>query len=192
MNETLNTLMTRRSVRAFQTEKQISREDLQTIVDAGRYAPSAMNRQTWTFVVMQNQEQIQSLARAVGKALGRDAGYNFYLPNALILCANDLSANPMGVQDCACALENMFLAAHSLGIGSVWINQLYDTCNEPGSPPPADFARPAGKRYRNRLCCARLCRSSRGRTSEKRRRRNGCLEPVNRIKSSTPSVSRWG
>ena len=73
MNETLNTLMTRRSVRAFQTEKQISREDLQTIVDAGRYAPSAMNRQTWTFVVMQNQEQIQSLARAVCKALGRDA-----------------------------------------------------------------------------------------------------------------------
>lgn len=131
MNETLNTLMTRRSVRAFQTEKNISREDLQAIVDAGRYAPSAMNRQTWTFVVIQNQEKIQSLAHAVGKALGRDSGYNFYLPNTLILCANDLSANPMGVQDCACALENMFLAAHSLGIGSVWINQLYDTCNEP-------------------------------------------------------------
>ena len=81
--------------------------------------------------MIQNQEKIQSLARAVGKALGRDSGYNFYLPNTLILCANDLSANPMGVQDCACALENMFLAAHSLGIGSVWINQLHGICDEP-------------------------------------------------------------
>ena len=33
--------------------------------------------------------------------------------------------------DCACAIENMFLAAHSLGIGSCWINQLGTTCDDP-------------------------------------------------------------
>lgn len=131
MNEAIHNLMSRRSVRAFNTEQAISREDLQTIVDAARRAPSAMNRQTWTFVVVQNQEKIQSLAHAVGKALGRDSGYDFYRPNVLIICANRLKENPMGVQDCACALENIFLAANALGIGSVWINQLYDTCNDP-------------------------------------------------------------
>lgn len=131
MNEAIHNLMSRRSVRTFNTEQAISREDLQMIVDAARRAPSAMNRQTWTFVVVQNQEKIQSLARAVGKALGRDSGYDFYRPNVLIICANRLKENPMGVQDCACALENIFLAANALGIGSVWINQLYDTCNDP-------------------------------------------------------------
>ena len=131
MNEMVQNLMTRRSVRSFATEKNISREDLQTIVNAARFAPSAMNRQTWTFVVVQNQEKIQKLARAVGKAMGRDEGYNFYLPNAVVICANDMNANPMGVQDCSCAMQNIFLAAHALGIGSVWINQLLDTCNEP-------------------------------------------------------------
>lgn len=131
MNEAIRNLMTRRSVRNFATGKNISREDLQTIVDAARMAPSAMNRQTWTFVVIQNQEKIQSLARAVGKAMGRDEGYNFYMPNAVIICANDMNANPMGVQDCACAMQNIFLAANALGIGSVWINQLLDTCNDP-------------------------------------------------------------
>jgi nitroreductase len=84
-------------------------------------APSAMNRQTWTFVVVQNQEKIQKLAAAVGKAMGRAEGYNFYLPNAVVICANDMNANPMGVQDCACAMQNIFLAANALGIGSVWL-----------------------------------------------------------------------
>lgn len=131
MNEAIRNLMTRRSVRTFETEKNISREDLQTIVDAARMAPSAMNRQTWTFVVVQNQEKIQKLAAAVGKAMGRAEGYNFYLPNAVVICANDMNANPMGVQDCACAMQNIFLAANALGIGSVWINQLLDTYNDP-------------------------------------------------------------
>ena len=48
----------------------------------------------------------------------------------MILASNERD-NQLGMQDCACALENIFLAAHSLGIGSVWINQLNGICDVP-------------------------------------------------------------
>ena len=57
-------------------------------------------------------------------------GYNMYEPEALVIPSN-LKESPYGREDDACAMENMFLAAHSLGIGSVWINQLQDVCDVP-------------------------------------------------------------
>lgn len=127
VNEAIKTVMTRRSVRKF-LEKPISKEDLTTIVDAARHAPSARNRQLWQFTVVQNAEVLARLAKAVGTALG-DANYNFYRPNALIITSAERDF-PFGTYDCACALENMFITAHALGIGSVWINQLQATCND--------------------------------------------------------------
>ena len=64
MNETLNTILTRRSTRKF-ADKGISREDMELIVQAGLHAPSGMGRQTWQFTVVQNQEMIRRLAGAV-------------------------------------------------------------------------------------------------------------------------------
>ncbi len=128
MNEVLQNILTRRSCRAF-TEQKISREDLTLLVDAARHAPSGMNKQLWHFTVIQNPDKIALLAAAVGAATGNSA-YDFYRPNALLLASNERS-NPHGVEDCACALENVFLAAHALGIGSVWINQLRHVCDTP-------------------------------------------------------------
>jgi nitroreductase len=48
-----------------------------------------------------------------------------------LIIASNKRDNPLGVQDCSCALENIFLAAHSLGIGSVWINQFRTICDVP-------------------------------------------------------------
>lgn len=129
MNEVFDTIMTRRSVRSF-SDKNISREDLLTIAKAGVHAPSGMNRQSWKFTVVQNQEKIQKLAKAVAKQLEKGDNYNFYLPNAIILVSNDRE-NTNGLADSACAMENMFLMAHSMGVGSVWINQLKCICDEP-------------------------------------------------------------
>lgn len=129
MNEVLNNIKTRRSIRAFITDKNISKTDLEAIAEAGIYAPSGLNRQTWQFTVIQNQEKIQKLCKVIEVALNRE-GYDMYKPNAIIITTNDRN-NHLGMPDCACALENMFLAAHSLGIGSVWINQLKDCCDEP-------------------------------------------------------------
>lgn len=121
MNPVIENLLTRRSIRGFQN-KPVEREKLDTILKCGTYAASAMNRQTWQFTAVTNAEKIKSLAAAMGKALG-DENYSLYRPAAIVIVSNVLGAE----SDNACAMENMMLAAHALGLGSVWINQLKDT-----------------------------------------------------------------
>lgn len=128
MNEVLQNILTRRSIRSFK-EEQIKDEELDLILQAGVYAPSGMNKQSWQFTVVQNKEKIELLAKVVREVLGRDAGYNFYAPPTLIMLSNDKD-NTNGLADCACALENIFLMANSLGIGSCWINQLKTICDK--------------------------------------------------------------
>lgn len=128
MNEVLQNMLSRRSVRSFKNE-QIKDEELDLILKAGIYAPSGMNKQSWQFTVVQNKEKIDLLAKVVRKALGRDEGYNFYAPPTLIMLSNEKD-NTNGLADCSCALENIFLMANSLGIGSCWINQLKTICDE--------------------------------------------------------------
>lgn len=121
MNEIIKNLLTRRSTRAF-CDQKIPREELEQILQTALYAPSGMNRQTWKFTAIVNQEKIQKLAKIIGTELERE-DYNFYRPSALIIPSNEKDSI-WGKEDNACALENIFLAAHSFGIGSVWINQL--------------------------------------------------------------------
>ncbi|PJI08200.1 MULTISPECIES: nitroreductase family protein [Clostridium] len=128
MNEILQNILTRRSVRKFK-EDQIKDEELELILKAAAYAPSGMNKQTWKFTAVQNKEKIELLAKVVRKAIGKGESYNFYKPATLILVSND-KENSNGLADSACALENIFLMAHSLGIGSCWINQLKTICDE--------------------------------------------------------------
>ena len=127
MNEVLNNILTRRSIRAFKKE-QIKDDELEMILKAGIYAPSGMNKQSWQFTVVQNKEKIEALAKVVREELGRDEGYNFYAPPTLIMLSNERDNNN-GLADCSCALENIFLMANSLGIGSCWINQLKTICD---------------------------------------------------------------
>ena len=127
-NPVIEGILGRRSVRAFQ-ERAIPREDLEAIVACGQWAPSARNRQEWTFVVVDSRARIARLAEAMRRALGHDA-YDMYAPQSIVIVAHAKGAE-FGREDDGCALENMFLAAHSLGIGSVWINQLQGICDEP-------------------------------------------------------------
>lgn len=124
----MENLLTRRSVRAFE-KKAIPAEELEQILKAAVYAPSAMNRQTFQFTVVTDREKIQKLASLMAEALGRD-NYNMYEPETIIITSNERDFR-FGIDDNACALENIFLAAHSFGIGSVWINQLRDCCDAP-------------------------------------------------------------
>ena len=130
MNQTLETILTRRSTRKF-LRKPIPEEEMELIVQAALHAPSAKGLQTWQFTVVRNREKIQKLATAIREVLDRK-GYNMYEPEALVIPSN-LKESPYGREDDACAMENMFLAAHSLGIGSVWINQLQDVCDVPAT-----------------------------------------------------------
>jgi len=131
----LNALLTRRSTRAYQ-QRAVERPLLEKIVEAGRHAPSASNRQVWHFTAVTNAQKLEALANAAHTALresGRELADDYcctYHAPALILVTL-----PRGYaflkEDGACALQNLFLAAHALGLGSCWINQFGATCNHP-------------------------------------------------------------
>lgn len=129
-NSTIESILSRKSTRAFDSSKKIPSDELEAIVSCAYHAPSGMNRQKWHFTVVTDAETIKKLYRTVGQALNRDAGYCFYDPSAFIITSNEAD-NVFGAPDNACALENVFVAAQSFGISSVWINQLNDCCDEP-------------------------------------------------------------
>ena len=130
MNPVIENILTRRSCRAF-TGEPVSRGDIETLLGCARYAPSANNRRLWKFTAVLDRALIQKLAKAVGAAAGADEGYCFYDPAALIIPSTQEDYR-YGREDNACALENLFLAAHSLGLASVWINQAFGNCRDPG------------------------------------------------------------
>lgn len=122
MNDILNNIINRRSVRSFIAGKKIPKQELENIVTAGMFAPSALNLQPVLFTVVTDTEKIQKFAKAVANALGAEETYNFYAPEAIIITSCEKSDRFLK-EHTSCALENMFLYAHSVGIGSVWINQ---------------------------------------------------------------------
>lgn len=129
MNEIIKSILNRRSIRAF-SNQEIDKKTVQTLLDCALAAPSGMNQQTWQFTAIMNQEKILAFAKAVGKALGRDEGYNMYCPKVLIITSNDKESRFKEV-DNACAMENIYLAANSFGLGCVWINQVKDCFDVP-------------------------------------------------------------
>ncbi len=140
-NEVLENIKARRSVRAY-TEQQVAEEDLLAILEAGRYAPSGMHLETWHFTAIRNREKLEELNRHIKGAFAKseeprlqERGHSstyccYYHAPTLIIVSNEPIQWWAGM-DCACAIENMFLAASSLGIGSCWINQLGTTCDDP-------------------------------------------------------------
>lgn len=122
--ELLELLQNRRSCRAFQPQP-LDRDTLSAIVEAGRRAPSAMNRQLCRFYVLTDPDLLEAVSRTVSVQLegfaGRDCRYG---APALVLVTNRRD-NACALQDASCAMENMMLAAAALGVGSCWINQPY-------------------------------------------------------------------
>ena len=113
--DTLQTIFERRSVRRYSSDP-IPAADLQQILEAGRQAPSASNRQSWHFVVVGDPEQRRRVAQACGNQMWMaDAAY-------IIVAAGlpDVSGKWHRV-NVAIAMENMVLAARSLGYGTCWI-----------------------------------------------------------------------
>lgn len=135
-------ILKRRSIRKYKSE-QIDDGLLETIIEAGRYAPSGGNNQTCHFIVIQNKELLVKLTALVQERLAameieptmydglirvinlcKKGGYDFiYGAPTLVVVANRRGyTNAMA--DSAVAIENMLLASTSLGIGSCWINHL--------------------------------------------------------------------
>ena len=141
MNKVLENIKSRRSVRAY-TDQQVSETDLLAILEAATYAPSGMHYESWHFTAIQNADKLTELNSRIKGAFAKsddlrlqERGHSqtyccYYHAPTLVIVSNDPTQWWAGM-DCACAIENMFLAATSLGIGSCWINQLGTTCDDP-------------------------------------------------------------
>ncbi|MDF2872318.1 MAG: putative dehydrogenase/NAD(P)H nitroreductase [Anaerocolumna sp.] len=129
MSEVLKNIKARRSVRKF-SEEQIPQEKLEDILTAGLYAPSGRNSQNWQLTVVQGEEKLELLRAAVGKALGQPDYKRFYDAPTLILVSTPKDYT-LGAFDSSLVLENIFLEATDLGIGSVWIHQLAGLSDNP-------------------------------------------------------------
>jgi nitroreductase len=108
--EALEAIRKRRSVRSY-TGAPIPKEDLETIVDAGRLAATGSNKQPWEFIVVTERGMIDQLK--VASAWMDKAG-------AIIAVVMD-PASRWWLEDGAAAVENMLIAATALGYGSCWL-----------------------------------------------------------------------
>ena len=143
MNETINTILKRRSVRRYMAE-QFPQADLDIIIKAGLYAPSARNTQAWHLTVIRSPEVISELTAQVKAATLRmpdnhyremvsQPGYAVgYDAPTFIIVSVDPAVSRAPEADAALVLGNMFLAAYSLGLDSCWINQLNILSEEAG------------------------------------------------------------
>lgn len=146
----LNLIQSRRAIRQF-TSRPVAQADIETLLNAANWAPSAHNRQPWRFAVLTRPADKDRLARAMGQALRQDRLADGASPEAverdlnrsyrritappvvIIVCLSmrDMDYYPdetrrrrewiMAVQSVSMAAQNMWLAAHSLGLGTGWL-----------------------------------------------------------------------
>ena len=113
----IKNILSRRSIRKY-TSQSISEDIIKDLLNAGMHAPTARNRQPWHFVVVDDRGIIDGLSEAHPYAkMLREA-------TLAILVCGDRSIQEEDayiVQDCSAATQNIMLAAHSHGLGSVWL-----------------------------------------------------------------------
>ena len=134
MNETLNVLETRRSVRAYDP-RPVEREKLEAILEAGKYAPSAMGRQSVTMAVLTRREDIARLSALNAAVMHADADPFYGAPCVVVVLADPAATTAANAQrDGSLTMGNLMNAAWSLGVSSCWINRAEEV-----------FAAPEGK-----------------------------------------------
>lgn len=114
-------ILSRRSIRRYET-KDVPEEILQQILEAGRQAPSAANRQPIRFVVVNDHDLLKNVCDTLLTRFVK------YAPLVIAGCADTTSllTGKWAVVDATIAMQNMVIAAWALGIGSCWIG----ACNE--------------------------------------------------------------
>ena len=114
MDERLNIIFARRSIRAYSGEP-VSEADVESLLQAGMAAPSASNRKPWHFVVVTDKPLLKALADAhpFGKMIA-------HAEVGIAVCG-DPAISEWWVQDCSAATENILVAVAGLGLGGVWL-----------------------------------------------------------------------
>lgn len=129
-NEVLKTIRERRSIFKYKDE-DVSNENIETILEAGRWAPSFANLQPWNFVVVKDKETKKKLYKIARRVTLFREGIEE--APVVIAIAVDQEVDPNHfVEAGAVASQNMALAAHSLGLSSYWIG-VFDIGSEKNS-----------------------------------------------------------
>ena len=130
MNEILQAIETRRSIRNFKPDMP-RKEDLEQIIEAGLYAANGMGRQAAIVVAVTNKElrdKLSAVNREIGGfPEGKDPFYG--APAILIVLAEKGWRNR--VYDGSLVMGNLMLAAHALGLGSIWIHRAKEEFERP-------------------------------------------------------------
>ncbi|MGD9642599.1 MAG: nitroreductase family protein [Elusimicrobiales bacterium] len=131
MNKVLETIKSRRSIRRYLPEP-LKQAELDAILEAGLYAPSAHNDQPWHFTVIRDRallDRISLLSKELMlksevdwmRVMGANESFHVFhnAPAVVVVAMRKNALSPL--VDCSAAIENMLLAAESLDIGSCWI-----------------------------------------------------------------------
>ncbi len=119
-NEILTNIKTRRSIRKYK-QQQITEEELQTVLEAGTYAPSGRGLQSPILVAVQDSDTRKQLVKMNAEILGSSSNPYYDAPTIILVFA------PVDrltyLEDGSCVLDTMMLAAHSIGLASCWIHR---------------------------------------------------------------------
>ena len=112
-NKLIDAIKKRRSIRLYAPNKPIKTDILKTIVDAGRFAPTARGDEPWEFIMVKKKPMLEKIANLTdhGKFI-KDAG---------ALVAVYSRETKYYLEDCSAATQNILLAASALGIGTCWV-----------------------------------------------------------------------
>lgn len=130
MNDIIRAMEERRSIRRFKSDMPF-KEDIEQIIEAGLYAANGMGKQATITVAITNKELRDRLSAENCKIGGWKEGFDpFYgAPVILVVLADKNWANR--VYDGSLVMGNMMLAAHSLGLGSIWIHRTKEEFDMP-------------------------------------------------------------
>ena len=127
MNQTLNDLKTRRSIRKYKTDP-IPKELLDQVLEAGTYAPTGMNRQTPVIIAITNPDMVKKVSQLNAAVMGGSNDPFYGAPAVLVVLAEKTGT---WIYDGSLVMGNLMLAADSLGIGSCWIHRAKETFEMP-------------------------------------------------------------
>lgn len=122
MSEVMDKIITRRSVRAF-TDEMPTEEQLETILKAGTFAATGMNRQSPIMIAVTDKKVRDELSAMNARIMGKDESFDpFYGAPAVIIVLADKSVGTY-IYDGSLVMGNLMLAAHDVGLGSCWIHR---------------------------------------------------------------------
>lgn len=117
----IENIMTRTSIRQYEA-KPVEKEKVEMLLKAGMAAPSAVNKQPWAFVVIDDTAVRDTLVAKLGNASASPVGR---APLTIVVCGDqekalEGEAFDYWIEDTSAATENILLAAHGMGLGAVW------------------------------------------------------------------------